>query len=72
MVSNKEVARLWAKNEPGAGSNLYSDGKTLRSYNMEIGWTAANGEKTVVCHSESPSVSTNRHINLAQRALNGS
>jgi hypothetical protein len=71
MSSNKEVAQLWANNEPGVGSNLYSDGKTLRSYNMEIGWTEANGEKTVVCNSESPSVSTNRHISLAARAISG-
>ena len=48
-LCNADVAAFWAEGRPGRShtSNLYTDGKKIYSYELQIGDTSDDGKKIV-------------------------
>lgn len=64
-MTRNETVEAWARSRKADGGTIHTNGLTLKSYAMVIGYTTAEGEKVVL---DSPvSTTTTRHINSAKR-----
>ena len=70
MKTNKEVIRAFAWGSRAAAGNLYTDGRSLWSYDLKIAQRTPEG--IVVGNFTSPggqfhSVTTSKHVGMAKR-----
>ena len=70
MKTNKEVIRAFAWGKRAAAGNLYTDGRSLWSYNLKIAQRTPEG--IVVGNFTSPggqfhSMTTSKHVGMAKR-----
>lgn len=70
-MTNKEVAQSWASGRSASTQNLSTDGRSLYSYKLLIGFTATKGEKIALQYQASAgsewfrSRTTSCHVSLA-------
>jgi hypothetical protein len=70
-MTNNDVARAWSRSIPAKTANLWTDGCSLYSYRLRIGYTEQNTGRKVVLTYRAPnafrSITTSRHVSLATR-----
>ena len=72
MLTNAKVVKAWIRGKvaDNGRSTLHTDGSTLSSYNLEIGYTDKKGEKIVRLYTANTgnfrSKTTTSHCNLAE------
>ena len=68
LVSNAEVAQAWAEGRPAQGSNMFTDGRSVYSYDLLIGRTFDGSTKVALDYSKegrtAVCASTGRHVAL--------
>ena len=70
-MKNSDVVKNWRFDAPAAAGNLFTDGQSLFSYRLKIGFTTPAGVKVVVDHTAGSnsfySMTTSKHVNMAKR-----
>ena len=64
-ANNREVAAAWGAGKAAEAGHYSTDGKSLYSYNLKIGWLDNEGQR-VICRYK-VSVTTSKHINMAAK-----
>jgi hypothetical protein len=72
-MTNRDVARAWARGVAAKAGNLKTDGGNLWSYGLLIG-TIENGRKIVPDYTSGGALgfisqTTSKHVGLAKRAI---
>lgn len=67
-MRNSEVAERWAAGRPGGARNFHTNGLSLYSYDLLIGYTQDDGDKVVInyCGAHAYSATTTQHVYLAR------
>ena len=69
-MKNELVAKAWKNNIIASNKNLSTDGISLYSYNLKIGYTE-NGKKIAIDHTAAGgsfySSTTSRHVSYAKK-----
>ena len=66
-----QVPKFWRNGAPAKSftNNYWTDGKSLYSYNLQIGYTCQDGKKILIEYNARAnnfiSATTSRHVNLA-------
>jgi hypothetical protein len=66
IMDNRQLTHVWAHGQSGKGSNLYSDGTTLKSYSTDI---ATKIDNIIYISSNNMSCTTSKHISYARQAV---
>jgi hypothetical protein len=69
-MRNSDVTRAWARGDYAKAANLWTDGDSLFSYNLKIGYRNDRGETIAIPYRSGTrygfrSVTTSRHVGLA-------
>lgn len=69
-MTNESVANAWKNNLIASTQNMRTDGASLYSYNLKIGYTE-NGKKVAINHTAAGgsfySMTTSKHVSYAKR-----
>jgi hypothetical protein len=67
MSTNEQVIAAWAEGQRARGGSLSTDGETLFSYALPIGYTFTGNKRAHVVIRYKVSQTTSTHINQAAR-----
>lgn len=68
-MRRSKVPEFWARGEKAGCSNIRTDGESLWSYDLKIGYTDENGDKILLDYTKSGiyySSTTSKHVGYAR------